>query len=146
MLNAVLFFKIKLSVSFEESSLQRCIFQISVEMVKPFGCKKQFCILQLPISYCVSLIMVYILKTKPFSDVKFAMDYKKNMSFLVIAKSPKVWKKLNRKDWAPLMQVHSLNNKLSITLKKLRRKKCWKFESITLVFKYFFYWCKYSFY
>ena len=30
----VLFFKIKFSVPFEESSLQRCNFQISVEMVK----------------------------------------------------------------------------------------------------------------
>ena len=29
-------------------------------MVKPFGCTKQFCTLQLPISYCVSLIMVTI--------------------------------------------------------------------------------------
>ena len=28
-----------------------------------------------------------------FSAVKFAMSYEKNMSFLVIAKSPKVWKK-----------------------------------------------------
>ena len=36
----------------EESTLQRCQFQISVESVKPFAFTKQFCILQLPISYC----------------------------------------------------------------------------------------------
>ena len=29
-------------------------FQISAETVKSFGCTKQFCILQLPIPYCVS--------------------------------------------------------------------------------------------
>ena len=34
------------------------IFKISDETVKPFGCTKQICILQLPISYCVSLVMV----------------------------------------------------------------------------------------
>ena len=56
----VLIFKIKFSVSFEESSLQRYKFQISVELVKPFGCTKQFCVLQLPISHCVNLIMVTI--------------------------------------------------------------------------------------
>ena len=39
--------------SFEEPSLQRCKFQISVEMVKLFGFTEQFCILQLPIPYCV---------------------------------------------------------------------------------------------
>ena len=29
-------------------------------LTKPFGCRKQFCLLQLPICYCVSLIMVTI--------------------------------------------------------------------------------------
>ena len=55
---------------------------------------EQFCILQLPISYCVSLIMVTITRhifidifqTEHFSAVKFAMGYEKNISFLVIAK------------------------------------------------------------
>ena len=47
----MLFFKIKFSVSFEESSLQRCKFKISGKMVNWFGCTKQVCILQLPISY-----------------------------------------------------------------------------------------------
>ena len=67
-------------------------------MVKPFGCTKQFCVLQLPISYFVSLIMVTITR-HPFIDifqteycsaVKFDMGYEKNMSFLAIPKSPKV--------------------------------------------------------
>ena len=69
-----------------------------VETVKPFGCTKQFCILQLPISYCESLIMVtttshvfiHKYQTGYFSAVKFDMGYEKNMSFLVIPKSPEV--------------------------------------------------------
>ena len=75
-------------------------FEISVETVKPFAYTKQICILQLPISYCVSLIMVTITRhifinifqMEHFSVVKFAMGYEKNMSSLVIPKSPKVWK------------------------------------------------------
>ena len=68
---------------------------------------KQFCILQnlAYILYCVSLIMVtitrhafiYIFQTKHFLAVKFSMGYEKNVSFLVIAKSPKVWKKKKKK-------------------------------------------------
>ena len=64
-----------------ESSLQRFKFKISIETVKPFGCTKQVCLLQLPITYCVSLIMVTITRhifnnifqTEHFSAVKFAM-------------------------------------------------------------------------
>ena len=64
-------------------------------------CKVILCIAVAYISYCVNLIMVTItkhifiniLQTEHFSAVKFAMGYKKNMSFLVITKSPKVWKK-----------------------------------------------------
>ena len=52
---------------------------------------------------CVSFILVtiarYIFKTEHFSAVKLAMGYKKNISFLVIPKSPKFKKK---SDWAPL--------------------------------------------
>ena len=84
--HGAIFFKIEFAVSFEELSLQRCKFRISVEMVKLFGRTKQFCILQLPISYCVSLIMVNITRdifinifqTEHFSAVKFAMGYEKN--------------------------------------------------------------------
>ena len=96
-------FQIYFSVSFEESSLQRCKSEISVETVKLFRCKKQFCILQLPVSYCVSLIdtitrhiFINIFQMECFSAVKFGMGHEKNMSFLVIAKSPKVWKKIEK--------------------------------------------------
>ena len=33
---------------------------------------------------------IYFFQKEHFSAVKFAMDYEKNMSFLVIPKSPKV--------------------------------------------------------
>ena len=74
-------------------------------MVKPFGCMKQFCIMQFTIPYCVSsLIMVTITRhvfinifqTESFSAVKFAMGYEKKKTFLVIPKSPKVWKKIEK--------------------------------------------------
>ena len=65
---------------------------------------KQFSILQLPISYCVGLIMVTITRhfftnisqMDHFSAVKFYMGYEKNMSFLVIPKSPKVGEKVEK--------------------------------------------------
>ena len=38
-------------------------------------------------------VFINIFQTEHFSAVKFAMGYEKNMSFLVIGKSPKVWKK-----------------------------------------------------
>ena len=61
---------------------------------------KRFCILKLPISYCVSLIMVTITRhifinffqTEHLLEVKFAMGYEKNMRFLVIQKSLKMLK------------------------------------------------------
>ena len=97
------FFKIKFFVSFEESSLQRCQFKISVETVEMFGCMKQFYILWLPISYwilcsfksfsMVSIsrdVFIDIFQVKHFSAVKFVIGYEKNMNFLVIPKSPKV--------------------------------------------------------
>ena len=76
-------------------------FQISFKSVKPFGHKKRLRILQLPIPYCVSLIMVTItshifiniFQTVHFSAVKFTRGNEKNMSFLLIPKSQKVWKK-----------------------------------------------------
>ena len=56
--------------------------------------------LQLPIPYFVSLVMVTIFidtfVMEHFSAVKFAMGYEKNMSFLLIPKSPKVGNKLKR--------------------------------------------------
>ncbi len=72
--------------------------QISLKSVKPFGHKKRLRILQLPIPYCVSLIMVTItshiliniFQTVHISSVKFTRGNEKNMSFLLIPKSPKV--------------------------------------------------------
>ena len=101
----VLFFKMQFLVSFEESPLQRCKFKILVETVKPFGYMKLICILQLPISYCVSLVMVTI--TRHIFINIFQMEHffnseichgvtRKKMSFLVISKSPKVWKKVEK--------------------------------------------------
>ncbi len=76
-------------------------FQISFKSVEPFGHKKRLRILQLTIPYCVSLIMVTItsnifintFQTVYFSAVKFTRSNEKNMSFLLIPKSPKVWEK-----------------------------------------------------
>ncbi len=76
-------------------------FQISFKSVQPFGHKKRLSILQWPILYCVSLIMVTItshifvniFQTVHFSAVKFTRGNEKNMSFLLISKSPKVWEK-----------------------------------------------------
>ncbi len=76
-------------------------FQISFKSVKPFGHKKRLRILQLPIPYCVSLIMVTItshifiniFQPVHFSAVKFTRGNEKNMNFVLIPKSLKVWKK-----------------------------------------------------
>ncbi len=73
-------------------------FQISFKSVQPFGHQKRLRILQLPIPYCVSLIMVTItshifiniFQTVHLSAVKFARDNEKNMIFHLIPKSPKV--------------------------------------------------------
>ncbi len=73
-------------------------FQISVKSVKPFEYKKRLGILQLPIPYCVSFIMVTvtshifinIFQTVHFPAIKFSRGNQKNMSFLLIPKSPKV--------------------------------------------------------
>ncbi len=73
-------------------------FKISFKSVKPFGHKKRLRISQLPIPYCVSLIMltitshifVNIFQTVHFSAVKFIRSNEKNMSYLLIPKSPKV--------------------------------------------------------
>ena len=47
-------------VSFEESSLKRCKFKISVEMVKLFGCTKQFSYIAVTYILLCKLIMVNI--------------------------------------------------------------------------------------
>ena len=101
-------FKIKFCISFEESSHQRFKFKYSIiELVKPFGCGKQFCTLQLP--YClynhyVNFIMVTITRhifinifqTHHFSAVKFYMGYEKNMTLFCDTKISKKWQKVEK--------------------------------------------------
>ena len=41
-------------------------------------------------------VFINIFQTEHFSAVKFAIGYEKNMCFLVIAKSPEVWKKVEK--------------------------------------------------
>ena len=72
-------------------------FQISFKSVKLFGYKKRLRILQLPLPYCVGLIMVTItshifitFQTVHFSALKFTRGNEKNTSFLLIPKSQKV--------------------------------------------------------
>ncbi len=80
------------------SSPKTTWFQISFKSVKLFRHKKRLRILQLPIPYCVSLIMVTItshifiniFQTAHFSAVKFSRGNEKNMSFFLIPKSLKV--------------------------------------------------------
>ena len=63
-------------VFYLKNHLQRCQFKISVKMVKPFGCTKHFCVLQLPISYWAIIsryVFSNIFQTEPFSAVKFVM-------------------------------------------------------------------------
>ena len=97
----VLFFQIKFSISFEESSLQGCKCNIWVKTVKPLW--YTFCILHLPISYRVSLIWItitrhiflYIFQTEHISAVKFDKVYEENMRHpcdAKISKSLKNWK------------------------------------------------------
>ena len=101
--------KKKVSVSFEESSLQRCKFK--VEPVKPFGCTKHLYITVVPLFYCVSLvtvtitrhIFIIIFQMECFSPVKFAIGYEKNMSFLVNTKISKSLKKVKKKDRTGLL-------------------------------------------
>ena len=66
--------------------------------------------MQLPILYCVSLIMVTItnhifiniVKMEYFLSVIFAMGYEKNVSFLVLPNLQKL-KKKKKKNWTRLL-------------------------------------------
>ena len=49
-----------------------------------------------------SNIFIDIFQAKHFPAVKFAMGNEKNMSFLVIPKSPNIWKKIEKSNWASL--------------------------------------------
>ena len=41
-------------------------------------------------------IFIHFFQMEHFSAMKFYMGYEKNMSFLMIPKSPKVWKKVEK--------------------------------------------------
>ena len=89
----------------------RCVFSISCLLcgiitpkilIQNFGSNCQVwmykAILCIAVSYCVSLIIVtltthifiHIFQMEHFLAVKFAIGYEKNISFLVMPKSPKV--------------------------------------------------------
>ena len=76
----------------DASSPKNSWFQISFKSVKPFLFRNRLCILQFPIPYCVSLIMVTItshifintFKMVCFPAVKFTRGNEKNISFLLI--------------------------------------------------------------
>ena len=90
-------------------------------MVKLFECtSRQFCILQLPISYCVSLIMVTITRhvfinffqREHFSAVKFAMGYEKKYD---LSCDSKISKSLKKKGWKDRTQSSFLKQYLVVT-------------------------------
>ena len=58
----------------------------------------------------------YFFQTGHFSAVKFVMGYEKNMSFLVIPKSPKVLKKSDR----TLLSEVCLNNHYCLNEKRVK--------------------------
>ena len=43
-----------------------------------------------------------IFQTENFSAAKFATSYEEKMSFIMIPKSPKVWREVEKSNWAPL--------------------------------------------
>ncbi len=86
----------------DASSLKKSWFKFQLNRFNRLDTRRDDIILQLPISYCVSLIMVTItshifisiFQTVRFSAVKFTRDNEKNMSFLLMPKSLKVWKNI----------------------------------------------------
>ena len=89
-------------------------FKFQLKWSSRLDLRSNLCIALTYISYCVSFIMVTITRqvftnifqTEPWEHIsaaKFAMGYEKNMSFLVIPKSLKVWKTfVNSKSKTPL--------------------------------------------
>ena len=68
----------------------------SFKFFKPFGCMKQLCLLQSPVPYCGSPIVVtishvftnvYFQTTLTLSVVRFTVGCEKNIAFLLISKS-----------------------------------------------------------
>ena len=87
-----------ISVSFEESSHQRCKFKISVDGQAILIYQANLYIAVVYILLCISIIMVTItrhifiniFRREHFSAVKLAKSYEKNMSYLTISKSQNV--------------------------------------------------------
>ena len=105
-----LVFKSYFHISIEGSSHQGCKFKISFKLVKPLYVVSKFVYCSCLYNYYVSFIMVTtsrhffinIFQMQYFWAVKLYICYEKNVSFLVIPKSPKDRKKLKRSDLAPL--------------------------------------------
>ena len=87
--------------------------------------------------YCVSLIRVTITRhvfinifqVEQFSAVKFDKGYEKNISFLVMPKSQKVWKQFEKSDWAPWSRRRSeIANMCLFSDWNLAIYKCWQIQ------------------
>ncbi len=112
-------------------------FQISFKSVKPFAHKKRLRILQNPIPYCVSLIMVTItihifiniFQTVHFSAIKFTWVMRKIWAFFWYQNLRKFEKNLKQSDRAPLsmrkiwLHIKWWNTKFC-RKPKLRRDPC----------------------
>ena len=60
-------------------------------------------------------VFINIFQMEHFSAVKFVMDYEKNMSFLVVAKSPKIFEK----SWKDRTQGFFKSSVISFLYKKM---------------------------
>ena len=79
-------------------------FELNSQAVWIYSVQSNFSDLQLPVSYCASLIMVIIIRyvnvfinifqTENISAVKFGTGFEKNISFLVISKISKCLEKI----------------------------------------------------
>ena len=80
-------------------------------------------------------VFINIFQTEPLSPVKFDMGYEKNMSFLVIPKSPNVWQKVKK-----IVKIF-LKNDESILLSKELNKSIIK----QALKRFLSYWSKQNF-
>ena len=87
----------------DASSCNKSWFQISFESVNPFWYIKRLHIIAIAYTLLYH-IFINIFQRIHFSTVKFTIGNGKNMSFLLLPKSQKVWKKnLKQLDRAPLI-------------------------------------------
>ena len=73
--------------------------------------------------------MATICQKEYFLAVILGIGYKKNMSFLVIPKSPKVWKEVKKIGWAPL-SGHCGNKQNKLKKTKQRQNLTFKQRQI----------------